>query len=202
MIKAICFDMDGVLVDACEWHRISLNKALKEICGYEISYEEHIQFFNGIPTIKKLNILLDRGLIKKNDIEKIEELKQFNTIDVINNHCIKREEKIELMKYLKNKKILNFCYTNSIRQTTEIMLSKTGILDYFDLLLTNKDVTKPKPDPEGYKYLLNKFMLKPEEMIIVEDSPKGFEAAYLSGCKVFRVLNQEQVDINLFRGFV
>lgn len=36
MIKLIIFDLDGVLVDACEWHRIALNLALKERCSYEI----------------------------------------------------------------------------------------------------------------------------------------------------------------------
>ena len=41
MIKLVVFDLDGVLVDACEWHRVALNKALKALCDYEISLEEH-----------------------------------------------------------------------------------------------------------------------------------------------------------------
>lgn len=202
MIKAVCFDMDGVLVDACEWHRISLNEALKEVCDYEIPYEEHMQTFNGIPTAKKLQILVDRGIINNTEVQRVEELKQLNTVKVINNYCHKRQEKIDLMNYLKNKQILIFCYTNSIRHTTELMLNKTGILEYFDFIVTNKDIDNPKPDPQGYKYLLNKFSLNCNEMLIIEDSPKGFEAAYLSGCKVFRVLNQECVNIELFRGFI
>ena len=50
MIKAILYDLDGVLVDATEWHYESLNEALKEISGFEISRLEHIQTFNGLPT--------------------------------------------------------------------------------------------------------------------------------------------------------
>ena len=57
MIKAILYDLDGVLVDATEWHYESLNEALKEISGFEISRLEHIQTFNGLPTMKKLEIL-------------------------------------------------------------------------------------------------------------------------------------------------
>ena len=49
-IKLVIFDLDGVLVDACEWHRAALNKALLEICDYEISQEDHYSVFNGIPT--------------------------------------------------------------------------------------------------------------------------------------------------------
>ena len=52
MIKLVIFDLDGVLVNACEWHRIALNKALKEICDYEISLEDHYCTFNDIPTKK------------------------------------------------------------------------------------------------------------------------------------------------------
>jgi beta-phosphoglucomutase-like phosphatase (HAD superfamily) len=48
MFKMIIFDLDGVLVDACEWHRLALNRALKEICGYEISLDDHHTIFNVI----------------------------------------------------------------------------------------------------------------------------------------------------------
>ena len=49
MIKIIIFDLDGVLVDACEWHRLSLNAALKEIANFEISVDDHYANFNGLP---------------------------------------------------------------------------------------------------------------------------------------------------------
>ena len=37
MLELVIFDLDGVLVDACEWHRVALNEALQEVCQYEIS---------------------------------------------------------------------------------------------------------------------------------------------------------------------
>ena len=40
-LKLVIFDMDGVLVDACDWHKIALNEALKEVSGYEIPLEDH-----------------------------------------------------------------------------------------------------------------------------------------------------------------
>lgn len=202
MIELVIFDLDGVLVDACEWHRLALNSALKEVSNYEITLDDHKNIFNGIPTKVKLKKLLDLNIIKSEDLNKIEDLKQKNTINIINSDGKIRYEKINLLNFLKSKNIKVACYTNSIRDTAELMLNKTGILNFFDLIVTNQDVGFPKPNPEGYIKILNYFNIDKNNAIIIEDSPKGFEAAYLSGCKVFKVNNQEQVSIELFEGFI
>ena len=202
MIKLVVFDLDGVLVDACEWHRIALNKALQQTCKYEISLQEHYREYNGIPTMTKLKKLNEKGIISKDKFEIIEELKQKYTIELINNTAHIREEKVQLLKYLKQNEIKVACYTNSIRQTAELMLYKTGILNLLDVVITNQDVEHTKPNPEGYNKIMNLFKYAPNETLIVEDSPKGFEAAYSSGAKVFKVNNQEQVNIELFRGYI
>ena len=121
---------------------------------------------------------------------------------MINETASIRQEKIDILNHLKNKQIKTACYTNSIRQTTELMLNKTGILNLLDLIITNQDVEKSKPDPQGYLKIMNLFNINCCNTIIVEDSPKCFEAAYRYGAKVFKVNDQEQVNINLFRGFI
>ena len=61
-IKAVIFDMDGVLIDAKEWHYESLNSALS-LFGYEISRHDHLVTYDGLPTKKKLEMLsLENGL--------------------------------------------------------------------------------------------------------------------------------------------
>jgi HAD superfamily hydrolase (TIGR01509 family) len=202
MIKLIIFDLDGVLVDACEWHRAALNCALKEIANYEIPPEEHHMQFNGIPTRVKLRRLVERGILKEEYIGKIESLKQEKTIAIINNLAVISQEKIDLVQYLKLKNIKVACYTNSIRMTAQLMLKKTGILEYFDLLITNQDVTTPKPSPEGYLLCLQHFNVSPTEAIIVEDSPKGLEAARASGCKCIEVSGTNQVNIDLLKSLL
>ena len=63
-IKAVIFDMDGVLIEAKDWHYEALNRALR-LFGLEISYLEHLTTFDGLPTKKKLEILsVDRKLPK------------------------------------------------------------------------------------------------------------------------------------------
>ena len=68
-IKLVIFDLDGVLVDACEWHRAALNEALYEVCNYKISMDDHHSVFNGIPTKVKLQKLTEWGVILESQHE-------------------------------------------------------------------------------------------------------------------------------------
>ena len=142
--KMIIFDLDGVLVDACEWHRAALNESLREVSSYEISMDDHISTFNGIPTRKKLKILSERGLIEPEAQEHIYQLKQNKTLEIIKRDATVREEKINLIKELRNRDIKVACFTNSIRETAHLMLKLTGIIDMFDVIVTNQDVKEPK----------------------------------------------------------
>ena len=118
---------------------------------------------------------------------------------MIKKHANIRNEKISLINNLKQKGIKVACYTNSIRKTAELMLKKTGVYELMDYILTNQDVTNPKPDPEGYNFLVKKFKQKKENVVIVEDSPKGKLAAYGSGCNVIEVKNPEEVNLKIFK---
>lgn len=199
MIKLIIFDMDGVLVDACEWHKDALNQALIEISNVFITDEQHYTKYNGLPTKIKLKKLVELDIIKEEDIQKIENLKQNKTINIINEKATQRQEKIELLEYLKKNNYFIACYTNSVRNTAELMLEKTGILHLFDLLITNQDVKNPKPDSEGYNKIIDFFNLTPQQTLIVEDSPKGIEAAIKTGSSVCIVKNCDEVTLKLLR---
>ena len=202
MYRLVIFDLDGVLVDACEWHKQSLNLALQKISNYSISDMEHYATYNGLPTKVKLKKLAELNLIKKQDIDEIEKLKQTYTIQIINKHAELRAEKIELMEFLKFNNLLIGCYTNSVRPTAELMLKKTGIYHYFDIIVTNNDVLNSKPNPEGYINIINKFNLQPQEVIIIEDSPKGIEAAEKTNAKVIKVSKPNEVTRSIFKGLL
>jgi beta-phosphoglucomutase-like phosphatase (HAD superfamily) len=197
--NTVIFDLDGVLVDACDWHRVALNAALKEICNYEIEYEDHLKIFNGIPTMKKLQILNERGIVKEKDFLIIHKTKQDKTIEIINKMCKPRQEKLLLFDWLKSKKININCFTNSISLTANLMLKKSNVYDKLTMLVTNEDVSNPKPDPEGYLKIINDLSLKKKNVLIVEDSPKGIAAAKASGCRVLEVSGVNEVNINLFK---
>jgi len=202
MIKLVIFDLDGVLIDACEIHRIALNSALKEVCNYEIPMNEHYSKYNGLPTKIKLKKLFENGIITKDKIEKIENLKQKKTLEFINKDIHKDKEKVDMMEKLKNKNIMISCYTNSIRNTAEVMLQNSGIFNFLDILITNEEVKNPKPDPEGYLKILDFFNLEPKNSLIVEDSEVGIEAAKASGCNYIPVKSPNEVNFELIEKFV
>jgi beta-phosphoglucomutase-like phosphatase (HAD superfamily) len=90
MIKCILYDLDGVLVDATEWHYESLNDALKDVAGFIIKRDEHISTFNGIPTMKKLEILHNQGRLEKSMFDKVWEKKQesMNKLKISKKHVL------------------------------------------------------------------------------------------------------------------
>jgi dTDP-glucose pyrophosphorylase len=76
------------------------------------------------------------------------------------------------------------------------MLSKRKIIDFFDLILSNEDVTSSKPHPEIYWKCMTYFKILPEEVLIIEDSPNGLLAAFRSNANVMRVKNSSDVTLN------
>jgi hypothetical protein len=91
-IDAILFDLDGVLVDACDWHYEALNAALVGAGHPPIGRETHLSTFNGLPTRKKLEML---GISYGEAIE-INRQKQKHTLDIIQTSATIMSEKIEL----------------------------------------------------------------------------------------------------------
>lgn len=199
MNKAVLFDLDGVLVDACDWHYEALNRALKQVSNYEISREDHTTTYNGLPTKRKLKMLADVGVIRESDMDRISDLKQELTVGVIEDFCIHSISKVVMMKMLKDAGYKIGCVTNSIKMTATLMLEKTGILDYFDVVITNDQCNFNKPHPEPFIKALVELGSLPQDSIIVEDSPKGLEAARLTGCRVLEVKNATEVTKELFK---
>jgi beta-phosphoglucomutase len=193
LIKAILYDLDGVLVNATEWHYESLNLALKEVVGFEIGREEHISTFNGIPTNTKLDILKKQNRLREEQFQEIWDLKQEKTFEVIENNAFVDNVKIRLHEGTSN--LRKVCVTNSISKSAELMLKKTGQLKYMEFVLSNEDVWRPKPFPEGYIKAMIKLDLHPDECMVVEDSPKGLEAAKWSGANVYEVKGYHDVTL-------
>ena len=200
-VKAVLFDLDGVLVDACDWHYEALNLALLQVCGRRISRKDHEEKYNGLPT----NVKLDLLKLNENDKKKVWEHKQEYTIDTINKRSHIQQEKIDLFNFLHEQGLKVICVTNSIRMTAKEMLLKTGQLEHIDFLCTNEDVVNNKPHPDCYDFVVQTLDLNPDECIIVEDSPKGISSAQASlvpDSNIWKVKNSKCVNTENYRRFV
>lgn len=185
-IRAVLFDMDGVLIDAKDWHYEALNKALG-LFGMEINRYDHLTTFDGLPTKVKLKMLSERYYLPESLHPFINELKQAYTEDLIYQKCHPLfHHEYALSKLHKSGYKIAVC-SNSIRATIELMMNKANLMQYVDLIVSNEDVSKAKPDPEMYQKAIERFGLRPEECVVVEDNPNGIQAGKASGAYVLEV---------------
>ncbi|SHK88056.1 haloacid dehalogenase superfamily, subfamily IA, variant 3 with third motif having DD or ED [Selenomonas ruminantium] len=185
-IKAILFDMDGVLIDAKDWHYEALNKALG-LFGLPISRYDHLTSFDGLPTKVKLKMVSKRFFLPESLHSFINQLKQNYTVELIHERCHPLfHHEYALSKLHQEGYQIAVC-SNSIRKTIELMMEKAALTPYLDLIVSNEDVVKAKPDPEMYQFAIKSFGLRPEECIVVEDNPNGIQAGKASGAFVMEV---------------
>ena len=193
----ILFDLDGVLVNMPDGHYEALNKTL-ELFGARINEEEHYNYFNGLPSKKKIEELEKQGRLPPGLKNFINDVKQKHTKTVIPKYCTPDYSKIILLGHLKNHGYKIACCSNSIKETLHLMLKSAHLFDFFDLIIGNDEIKNPKPDPEIYLTACQRLGVAPSECIVVEDSPHGIAAGKASGAKVYEVRNVDDVNLSLF----
>jgi len=200
-IRAVLFDLDGVLVDATEWHYEALNRALG-LFGYTISRYEHLTTYNGLPTKRKLEMLSVEKSLPRGLHSIISRIKQKYTREEILRNCTPVFEKEFMIRQLKREGYLLAVCSNAVRESVERMLLASGIVEQFDYLISNEDVTKPKPDPEMYLKACAHLGVEPSQCVIVEDAEHGLEAARRAGANVCQVSGFGEVDYDRIHRFI
>jgi HAD superfamily hydrolase (TIGR01509 family) len=191
MIKLIIFDLDGVLVDAKNIHFDALNESLGP--DYAIEWGDHLSKYDGLKTNQKLELLTKEKGLPVDLYEEIWNQKQKLTLLKLNSLPPSFELQ-NCMRKLSNDGYRIACCSNSIRKTVLTVLSKLGIIEFFDLILSNEDVKNSKPHPEIYWKAISMTGCLPEETLIVEDSPFGLLAANRSKSNVMRVVSPIEVN--------
>jgi HAD superfamily hydrolase (TIGR01509 family) len=196
-IKAVIFDMDGVLIDARDWHFQALNEALG-FFGFHVEERLHESQFDGLPTRIKLEMLsADFGLPRAlHPI--IQEVKQDRTLRIAAEKCFPSTQHLLLLGRLKYEGLKIGVATNSIRKTAEFMLEYAGVSKYLDALVTNEDVSNAKPDPEIYIKACSLLRVEPREALVFEDNENGVQAASLAGCQVIEVGSPVEVGLGKY----
>jgi beta-phosphoglucomutase len=194
-INTILFDMDGVLIDAKEWHFQALNEALK-LFGEEISVYEHHITYDGLPTKEKLKMLSQMERIPTGLHSIISFLKQKKTLEIGYSRLKPNFLHLNALKELKSKGYNLAVCSNSVRKTVDLFLDRAEILSFFDFTLSNEDVSKPKPDPEIYIKAMKKFGVEPIETLILEDNEHGIKAARDSGAHVLEINSVSDVSLS------
>lgn len=191
-IKAILFDMDGVLIEAKDWHYEALNQALN-LFGMPIDRYAHLATFDGLPTKKKLEMLgLTHGL-PAGLHGFISEMKQSYTETLIYSLCRPTFHHQFALSKLKTEGYKLAVCSNSVRATVALMMRLSRLDEYLEVQFSNEDVAKPKPAPDIYLAAMKHLGLQPDECLIVEDNDHGILAAQASGGHVMRVATTDDV---------
>lgn len=196
--KAILFDADGVMFDARNIHYTALNMALGDY-GHHISYEDHIQRFDGKTTRTKLRMLTEEQGLSPELYDIIFESKQQYTNMLFETDLQRDQTKIDLVRMLKDNGYMVAICSNAIRNSVKTMSEKIGILDLLDLYLGNEDAESPKPAPDIYLKGAEMLGVDIDECVIVEDSEVGMASARAANPgRIVKVIGPDMVNLNLY----
>ena len=198
MIKAVIFDLDGVLVTTDELHY----RAWKQLAD-----EENIKGFTradnirqrGVSRMASLEVLLEKAENEYSDAEKEILADRKNNIYVKSLESLDKSAVLdgvfEFIAYLKEKGIKTA--VGSASKNTPMILEKTGLTEFFDAVSCGLDTQKSKPDPEVFLLAADRLNTSYSECLVIEDSDAGIEAAKRGGMYALAVgaaQNNTQAD--------
>lgn len=181
-IKALIFDMDGVLVDSEPIHE----RAEMEVCrefGMEVSKSEW-DGFRG----KKLEDIFSYASKKYgNGNEPIEKMIE-RKIEVYLSHALRDMQLVsgayEFLEELKKNHKYRYALTTSGRKIQQDqILEKFNLTGFFPIMVTAEDVRNGKPHPEPYMITVQRLSEQPSECLVIEDSDNGILSAKAAGCQ-------------------
>ena len=126
MIRAVLFDLDGVLVEFAGSHFEALNIALQEICGRPVGLEER-ERFEGLSTRQKLSMMIAEGRISgEAQAQEVYRLKQEHTMRLVSVRVEPDREKVMMCRALAESLMLA-CVSNCVRASVDVLLHRAGL---------------------------------------------------------------------------
>lgn len=191
-VKGVLFDMDGVILDTEKLYTRFWCEAAQDL-GFPMTHEMALGMRSlsrevGERQLKAyLGEEVDYQQVRSKRIEMMSEFIKENGVEL-------KPGIHELLDFLKENGIKTAVATSSPLDRTKEYLGQVGLVDAFDELVSGHMVEHGKPAPDIYLYAAKKLGLKPEECLVLEDSPTGLLAAYRAGCIPVMVPDQDQPD--------
>ena len=192
MIKAVIFDMDGILIDTEKWLNVYWQQAAKE-AGFEVTREDGLAIRS---LAGKYAGPYLRGIFGESfDYEAIRERRKELMREHIARYGIEKKPGVDdILSYLAEKNMKRAVATATDPERTKQYLTQIGIYDKFDKIVSATTVENGKPQPDVYLYACEQIGEKPEDCIAVEDSPNGILSAYRAGLSVVMVPDLTEPD--------
>ena len=191
-IKAVLFDMDGVIFDT-EREYLKEWEVIFKKYGYKMKKEIYISVMGrGRKKVKEIfkekfgeDLPIDKMYIEKDKM-----LKKA----VENNKVPLKEGALELLEFLKENGYKIALATSAKRERVKIQVRHAKIENIFDAIVCSEDITNSKPDPEIFLKAAEKVCVNPENCIVIEDSEAGIKAAFNAKMIGFHVEDLKKAD--------
>lgn len=196
-MKAVIFDMDGVLIDTEPLNDIHMVKFLKKI-GITIDYD-YLQKFRGVHAkyiwghiIKEFNLTtpIDELIadVRKSYIEYLTSLNKLESVEGV----------IQFIEKLKKQNVKLAVASSAYHKRIDILLKICKLKDFFDVVVSGDHVQHGKPDPEIYLKTAKLLEEDPKDCIVFEDATNGILAAKAAGMKVigYKSVDNNQQDLS------
>jgi HAD superfamily hydrolase (TIGR01509 family) len=192
--QAILFDNDGLLVDTEKFYVQSNQEVVQEMFDleYDLSDYQHYGYVMGIGTGGFLrDRFISEDMIEEFRVERDRRYESFlaQPVEILPGAA-------EILKTLSSKFDLA-CVTAAPRKHFELIHAQTGFEKFFKFSVTNEDVSRTKPSPEGYLLAAQKLGVDPEKCLVLEDSPRGMVAGKSAGMTVFGIPTAQTKHLDL-----
>lgn len=185
MLKAVIFDMDGLMIDS---ERVTYDGYVIECkkLGHTMT-EEFYKTLLGKP-IAGIYAQFHKEFGEDFPIEEVIQKVHAYMADLFETKGVPvKPGLIDLLKYLKENNYKTIVATSSNRHRVDIILESAKIASYFDDSICGDEVTKGKPNPEVFLKSCEKLGVHPDEALVLEDSEAGIQAAHSANIRVICV---------------
>lgn len=186
-MKAVIFDMDGVLVDSQPYH---FRADVETLARWGVVKDERFfEAFAGTVTADRMNTLKNMFGLEAS-VEEMTEVREQMILDIMEAENIQAVKGIpEFLRNIKARGLKTAVASSSSYELINLVLNKTGTAGYFDSLTSGADVKRGKPAPDVFLLAAKRLGIDPEDCLVVEDSENGVRAAKAAGMKALGYVN-------------
>jgi len=193
--QAIIFDMDGVLVDTENLYKVIEQELFNEV-GISIGKEEHVSY-QGCSNPVMWSLIKEKHPLTQS-LGELVGMTEEKVINYFNSqsYLAPMTGVMELLQFLQNRGVKLALASSSSIEVIRIILAKSGLEAYFEVVVDSTEAGTGKPDPAIFLLAQKKLGISIENCIVIEDSSNGIRAALAAGifCIAFSGPGSEHQD--------